>query len=246
MENLLRKISGKKSVVRTAVQKGFTLIELLMAISIFMIFLVVATNSYLSIVRAQKVANETRIMYSDLRNFIDLVNNEMRSGKIDYFCYERSENPVELGDGEFDAFLNETARCDDTSLVAGSGDNLRIVSKDDLNSIIIKFEAGEESVEGVLTPGRVLMKRFSRDVAGAWDVVPGYEDWQEVAFANLNVERLQFEIKPLKDPGEILLGGNLSNQFQPGVSLVIKVKSTNPTVQFDLDFQTFISSRSFN
>ncbi|MGL5831208.1 MAG: pilus assembly FimT family protein [Candidatus Altimarinota bacterium] len=242
MENLLKKISWKKSSAQAAVQKGFTLIELLMAITIFMIFLVVATNSYLSIVRAQKVANETRIMYSDLRNFVDLVNNEMRSGKIDYFCYERADSQVV----ELDEILGEAARCDDVSLTVGAGDNLRIISKDDLNSIIIKFAAGEESVEGDVTSGRVLMKRFSRNVEGLWSVVPGYEDWQEVAFANLNVEQLRFEIKPLKDPAEILMGGNLSNQFQPGVSLVIKVKSTNPSVQFDLDFQTFISSRSFN
>jgi prepilin-type N-terminal cleavage/methylation domain-containing protein len=243
MKNLLRKISWKKITEgKSAVQAGFTLIELLMAMTIFVIFLVVATNSYLSIVRAQKVANETRIMYSDLRNFIDLVNNEMRSGKVDYFCYERADSQVV----ELDEILGEAVRCDDVTLNAGAGNNLRIISKDDLNSIIIKFVVGEESLEGEVTPGQVLMKRFSRDANGLWSVVPGYENWQEVAFANLNVEDLRFEIKPLKDPAQILSGGDLSNQFQPGVGLVIGVKSNNPTVSFDLDFQTFISSRSFN
>jgi prepilin-type N-terminal cleavage/methylation domain-containing protein len=240
MKNFWNKISCGKNKAKK--QAGFTLIELLMAMTIFMIFLVVATNSYLTIVSAQKTANETRIMYSDLRNFIDLVNNEMRSGKIDYFCYERADSQVV----ELDEILGEAVRCDDVSLSAEMGNNLRIISKDDLNSIIIKFEAGEENLDGENVPGKVLMKRFSRDASGLWSVVPGFEEWQQVAFANMNVEELKFQIKPLQDPSRVLTGGNLSNQFQPGVSLIIKVSSNNPSVKFDLDFQTFISSRSFN
>lgn len=239
MKNIFKKISF---VNKAKAQAGFTLIELLMAMTIFMIFLVVATNSYLTIVSAQKTANETRIMYSDLRNFIDLVNNEMRSGKIDYFCYERADSQVV----ELDEILGEAVRCDDVSLSAEMGNNLRIISKDDLNSIIIKFEAGQEDLENGNTPGKVLMKRFSRDASGLWSVIPGFEEWQQVAFANMNVENLKFQIKPLQNPSRVLTGGDLSNQFQPGVGLIIKVNSTNPSVTFNLDFQTFISSRSFN
>ncbi|MBU1953917.1 prepilin-type N-terminal cleavage/methylation domain-containing protein, partial [Patescibacteria group bacterium] len=76
---IFNKIRGNKD--------GFTLVELLVSMMIFMIFLGIVGQAYISIVRAQRDANEVRKMYSDVRSVMDLMAEQIRLGSVDYDCY---------------------------------------------------------------------------------------------------------------------------------------------------------------
>lgn len=65
-------------------QKGFTLIEMLVAMSIFVGFIGILLNSYTTIVRSQRQANEYREMYVEARQIFDYVIGELREGMVDY------------------------------------------------------------------------------------------------------------------------------------------------------------------
>ena len=213
--------------VQLATSNGFTLIELLIAITIFVSFLVVVANSYIAIVRAQVTANETRQMYSEMRNFVDFVNGEMRDGSIDYYCYEP---PLLLGN--LDSNSDALTRCAGTTDIA-KGDNLRTVSRDGLLASVISFDSKNM---------QVLVQKF-RKTADTWQAEIGYEKPEPFAFSNLQVKDLHFEIYPKKNPA-MIDNKNLQNQLQPMVMMTMKVASNNSSVKFDLNFQTMITSRT--
>lgn len=226
MKNIFTKIRSAKKT-----QKGFTLIELMISIVIFVSFLVVVSNSFIGIIRAQVGANEVRQMYSELRNFVDFVNGEMREGTVDYFCYNQDFliNP--------DFNQASLVRCvDGAVLKVESGNNLRTISKDGLLSSVIKFTPGSGDV-----PGIVEVQKF-RNVDGVWAPESGYETFKQFAFGNLNVKNLHFDIYPKLDPTGN--SSDLSTQLQPMVEMSMDVSSINPSVNFDLQFQTMITSRA--
>lgn len=226
-------------------KKGFTLIELLVAIAIFMGFMIVASNAYLEIIRAQKTANETRLIYSELRNFIDLINNELREGTVDYFCY----NQELLENLDFNQLA--LTRCYDSAiLTVDAGNNLRTISRDGLSSSIIKFIPPASEGEG----GKLCQMRF-RNSNNSWQRESGFEgdasstadgcgEYKELAFGNLEIRDLRFEIYPQKDPQSSSAQKELENQLQPMVRMKLEVGSKLPTVKFDLHFQTSITARN--
>lgn len=65
-------------------KKGFTLVEMLVAMSIFVVFVGILLNSYTSIVRSQRDANDYRVMYAEARHVFDSVIAEFREGMVDY------------------------------------------------------------------------------------------------------------------------------------------------------------------
>jgi len=218
---------------------GFTLIELLLAITIFMVFMTVVTSAFLDIIRAQKTANETRLIYSELRGFVDYVNNELREGKIDYFCYQ--QNII----GNLDYSASSLVRCvDGAELTLGAGNNLRTISADGLSSSIIKFDAETQAV---------CLKRY-RSVNESWQPEEGYyetgsddecgDGYKTFAFSNLKVKNLRFEILPVADPSAPSSQSNLATQLKPMVWMFLQVGSKSDTVKFDLNYQTLITARN--
>jgi hypothetical protein len=122
-------------------------------------------------------------------------------------------------------------------LTIAAGNNLRTISKDGLLSSVIKFVPGDAT-----NPGKVLVKKF-RNIDGVWSPELGYEnDFKEFVFANLNVKNLHFEIFPKAD--SVKNTGDLGTQLQPMVEMSLDVASSNPSVNFDLQFQTLITSRA--
>lgn len=65
-------------MIKKSVKKGFTLIEMLIAMVIFVIFTGVLLNSYMSVVKAIRGANEYRVMYSDARHVFDEITEVAR------------------------------------------------------------------------------------------------------------------------------------------------------------------------
>lgn len=72
-------------------KKGFTLVELLVAMTIFVAFIGILIGSYTSIVRAQRQANEYRIMYSEARQVFETLVFNLRDGMVDYAAYTGSQ-----------------------------------------------------------------------------------------------------------------------------------------------------------
>jgi len=223
-------------------KKGFTLVELLIAIGIFMGFMVVVTDAFLEIVRAQKSANETRLMYSELRNFTDYLDNELREGGIDYFCY----NQGFLQNLDFSQAA--LVRCDDAAtLTVDAGNNLRTISRDGLSSSIIKFDTEKQTV---------CLKRY-RNVDGSWQPETGVGEnlttggsgdcgtgYEEFAFANLRVKNMKFQIYPAKDPHGAGAQDNLATQLAPMVIVDMDIASRLDTVNFDLNYHTMLTARN--
>jgi prepilin-type N-terminal cleavage/methylation domain-containing protein len=225
----LERLEKLTTMTKQKTKKGFTLIELLIAMSIFMIFLTVATGAYISIIRTQREQNETRKMYSEVRDFVDFLNQEVRNGKIDYECYAN----ITTVEGEVKV---KPDRCDN-SLFINSGNNLMLISKDGLQSLIVKFEEVDNANES-----SVKLTKYQYEM-NSWLVDPDVNN-KESFFQNLKVENLNFKIYPTKDPNE--LQGDLSNQFQPSVLVDLRVKSKDESSNFTLDFQTLIGTRTYN
>lgn len=74
-------------------QKGFTLVEMLIAMAIFVTFTGILINSYSSIVKAQREANDYRIMYATARQVFEALTQELRDGMVDYGHYDGTELP---------------------------------------------------------------------------------------------------------------------------------------------------------
>lgn len=65
-------------------RRGFTLVEMLVSMTIFMVFVGILINSYSTIIKAQKEANDYRAMYTEARAVFDTLIAELREGMVDY------------------------------------------------------------------------------------------------------------------------------------------------------------------
>lgn len=80
--------------LKCKIRYGFTLIEMLISITIFMIFAGLIGSSYTSLISANRKANDIQKLYREVRNVFDTLASEIRSGTIDYSCYEDTKDPI--------------------------------------------------------------------------------------------------------------------------------------------------------
>jgi len=240
MEKIMKKYFAQFGLKKKK-EAGFTLVELLISMSIFTVFLTIATNSYISIVRAQRETNTTRQMYSDLRNFINLVEDEMRDGSIDYLCYSNFEQ-LQFGDSGVDwegnplltsyntdgDFENKVRCASEVGLKVSDHNNLKIISRDGLRSTILKF-----------ADGKIQMKRLKKE-GQSWNDVDS-QGFQGVLFSNVKVTRADFYIFPALDP---VKNFDLMYQFQPHVTMVLQVESHDG--KQNISYQTTLSARDYH
>lgn len=233
LEKFLQK-SGKTKKI-TSSKKGFTLIELLISMVIFVIFLGVVTNSYVSIVRNQRQANEVRKMYSDVRRFMDMFAQEVRLSSIDYACYNNTN------------ILDPNA-CTETgaSITNGAANMLLLVNKDGLERSTFSY------VDDDNNPGQIIIKykKYVKDLTTAsWKAADGFDSALPVMSDSVAVTHLAFFISPKDNPYSDLVDiyGNAATQFQPKVTLLMSVKNSRSTLaDFSMDYQTTISSRVYS
>mgnify|MGYP006419324887 FL=1 len=107
--------------------KGFTLVELLVAMSIFIVFLGVLMSSYTSIIRAQREANDYRVMYSEARHVFETITQELRNGMVDY--------------GKYCELISAG------TLLVPAQDHIFIVNKDSLDHREISFDEGNGKIK---------------------------------------------------------------------------------------------------
>ena len=212
---------------------GFTLIELIISITIFMIFLGLVSQSYLSIVTTQRRANEVRKMYSEVRGFMDTLAEDIRLSAIDYECYE---GVIVIGSGSF--CVPEVAN----SINQGRTDLLSLVKKDGLEKTLIKNSYDyEEKIYSIQ-----MQKWHKKDAV--WEPAPGFEGgYRDVFSDKIAVDYVSFAIFPDINPYSAENYSNNAAQFQPKVTVFLSVgNSKGVDAKFNYDFQTTISSRVYS
>mgnify|MGYP003405314414 FL=1 len=219
-----------KNNLRKNTKKAFTLVELLISMVIFVIFLGVVSSSYISIVRAQKHANEVRKIYSDIRTFVDTLNEEIRLSSLDYDCYE----------GRVDFIGGTLNTCEQgISISQGRSDYLSLMRKDGLEKTLFYYNRDE---------AKMYVKKWLRAESG-WITAPGFEDGYRSLLSDIvKIENFAFAISPDKNPysSDPLIYTNNSTQFQPKVTIFLTATSrSDNTADFHFDFQTTISSRIY-
>ncbi|MEZ4087562.1 MAG: type II secretion system protein [Candidatus Gracilibacteria bacterium] len=212
-------------------RRGFTLIELMISIVIFVIFLGIVSQSYISIVRAQRRANEIRKMYSDVRIALDYISEEVRLSSIDYACYEGTGTNCE-------GVIQGT-------LFGGSTDHLALVRQGGTEKTFVKLD----------DEGHLVVKRLIRQ-EGEYVPAPGYETgYVSLTGDNVVFDHLSFSIFPDLNPysNENIPGTDTpiyadnGTQFQPKVGVYMSASSPEGSaIEFDFDFQTTISSRVYS
>jgi prepilin-type N-terminal cleavage/methylation domain-containing protein len=226
-------------------RSGFTLIELLVSLVIFVIFLGIVSSSYVNIVRAQRQANETRKMYSEVRSAVELLTEDIRLGSIDYDFYE----------GKSD-LANEN--CEEGALSAsisgGRTSILALVNKDGLERSFFCFDPTSETL---------WYKKFKRDPSGStWVPAEGFAGTTELGSSTqegngyralnseyVKIHSMSFAIFPDRNPYSDNPDVYLKNgtQFQPKVSIFMSaVNGTRAGTDFTMDFQTTVSSRVYS
>lgn len=226
-------------------RSGFTLIELLVSLVIFVIFLGIVSTSYVSIVKAQRQANETRKMYSEVRSMVELLTEDIRLGAIDYDFYEGTSD-----------LANENCQegAVNSAISSGRTTILALVHKDGLERSFFCFDQTSETL---------WYKKFKRDPSGStWIPAEGFAGTTEIGsntqeangYRSLNsdfvkIHSMSFAIFPDRnpysdDPDIYLKNGT---QFQPKVTVFMSaVNGTRAGTDFTMDFQTTVSSRVYS
>jgi prepilin-type N-terminal cleavage/methylation domain-containing protein len=200
-------------------QKGFTLIELLIAMSIFLIFLVIVIGSYTGIVRAQRDANEHRIMYVEARKVFDSLVWELRDGVVDYSYYQENNN---------------------NNLITNGGTELVLVSKDGDERTKIEHRYSEDD-GGVV----VLKKASSEDID--WSDFDFSQETVLNDPSRVSVEDFKMFVSPSGNPYDLSVDYNPANQFHPQVTVYAKFKREISALRsYEMVLQTTVSSRIYN
>lgn len=215
-------------------RRGFTLIELLISIVIFMVFLGIVSQSYVSIVRAQRQANEVRKMYSDVRAVLDFIAEEVRLSAIDYDCYHFDAAEADLS----------PLYCPEPEIIG----TLSQANTQNSHLALIK-KGGNEKTVMKLVDGQLMLQKHARNQAGSWGPAPGYEEYRFLTSDRITFEHLSFAIYPDVNPysGDIEIYRDNGTQFQPKVTVFMSVRNAdNIQTDFDYQFQTTISSRVYS
>jgi len=75
-------------------QSGFTLIEMIIAVAIFSLVLIAATNIYLIINNSQRKVVTLQKIQEDVRFLFDAISQDIRLGSINYEFYQDEEIPL--------------------------------------------------------------------------------------------------------------------------------------------------------
>lgn len=216
-------------------QKGFTLIEVLVALTIFMIFIVSITRSYLDIAQSQRESNAVREIYSEMRYIYSLISEEARSKTIDYGCPASS-------DTQGDSFVSQSSACSDLMNVERQN-YLALISGDGTQRTVFK-------IEDDLTTGEKAFFIAKENFTGVtWEPAEGHRQntFVQLELNYVKINGFEFGIAPLADP---FASANVACgpvQFQPSVSIYSSIEGKQRNVSnFKLDLQTTISSRVYN
>lgn len=197
---MFKKIGSHLSAV-SARREGFTLVEMLISLSIFMIFVTISGRAYVSITSANQTANETQKLYRDVRHVLDSIAADVRSGTIDFSCFQSPHADTPL-DSEC---LGNTENQGHQSTVAF------IVRDEDGASVRALYK---------IENGKIMYKKQRINTPG-WSDIAG---WSSLTSADTTFTDGAFTVFPLVDPYMRTNAADDNAQFQPtvGIHLVAK------------------------
>lgn len=175
-------------------QSGFTLVELIISIAVFMIFIGIATSSYVQLVKANRTANETQKIYRETRFVLDAISREIKTGALDYSCIDQNKLDAQcLGNQG-----TETKR------------TVAVISPDSTVRTFFKFDTADKNVQ--------IMRQNRLSAALPWSA----GEWEQLSSDILEVEDLSFSFFPEKNPYESKNADTDALQWQPSVSIILK------------------------
>ena len=208
---------------KTFSQKGFTLIEMLISMGIFVVFMGVLLNSYTYVIKAQREANDYRLLYSEARRVFDVITEEVRENAVYYY------DPIPL---------------------IGETDSLKLLSKD--GTTVKEFSLNDDGVLRLgEAPFKIEHRVAFDDIVEP--LVQGEMEYYSLMTANesgggVNIETIVFKVYPGRDP---YLDSNVMNngiQFHPQVTVEAKFKMEKRGAgdPYYLYLRTTISSRLYS
>ncbi len=213
-------------------KSGFTLIELLVSLSIFIVFLGVVSQSYISIVRSQREANNVRRTYSEVRNLMETLVEDGRLNSPDYDCYEQSSN-LQLCPADI---TNE--------LLMGSENYLVLINKNLTEKTVYRYNPDLLTIQ---------VKRYQKNndnwaaVKLADSAQTDQEGYVSLLSPAIKVKGLIFLLYPLKNPYSHAHYAENQYQFQPHVQVLLTVETPrNNLPPFVMNLQTSFSSRVYS
>lgn len=201
---------------------------MMIAMSLFVIFMGVVIQSYLSIVTTQREANEYRVMYSEARSIFDKFSDEIRNGVISY---------------------DQMGVKPSTALLSDANKKLILFSPDQSRAVVFQYLPLVSGVDG---GGKIGFAEFKRMDDNLNDFNAFRDQFENVDSYFLNSDRIKVKalniyISPGDDPFKTENVVKDGLQYQPKVTLFAtfskEIASGKPPLELNL--QTTISSRSY-
>lgn len=218
-------------------RKGFSLVEMLVAMAIFMIFTGLMINSYISIVKSLRGAEEYRILYANARHVFDTITENARNSTIYPKNIDKiGVNDCNMGMGDYNEYNS-----DNGFGVQGNITSLAFCAKDGLSVVGFKYDENLHSV---------VMQKVERQDTYTNFVFADENRTSLIADKSVTITGFRFYVWPLKNPFDSNTfsdTNNLANLFQPKVTIVATFERKNSgggTYTFNL--QTSVSLRTYN
>ncbi len=210
-------MSKNMSKMRASDNRGFTLVELLVAMAIFVMFIGVVIGAYTGLIRAQRDANDYRIMYSEARNVFDSLVWEFRNGVVDYRYYHDNG-----GEG----------------ILTGKLDELVLVSKDAGKRTLIRREGDGVFVQHIPFDPEDL----EFPVPPVIERLDPLNDPDKV-----RVSEFGMYVSPVFDPYDLDYTDYDFQQFHPKITVYAMFEREFANGRtYDMFLQTTVSSRIYN
>jgi len=203
-------------------RKGFTLAEILVAMAIFAIFITVMMGSYISLVKAQRDADDYRIMYSEARRIMDQITTSVRNNSVLYSFIDPT-TAIKSYYGDEQEHYYEQGRSE-----------LTLISKD--GKTVYKFQKLQDDNNLKLET-----ISFNDDGSSNLDECPP----KNLNSNKINIKKFLVYVSPSGDPYDEENISKVEMQFQPRITIFIEFERIGRAGTYTLPMQTTISSRFY-
>jgi len=231
----------KQKIKLTKNQHGFTLIEMIVAISIFVLILLIATNIYFIVNNTQRKVVTMQRIQSDVRYLYEAIAQEIRLGRINYDFY--NDNGIDLHPNatEYNTVLAVVNRSGDSVFfrLSSGGDKVQYCEI----SIDNDCDLGDDSLWQDITPEGVVAEDLR------FIITPSADPFTDTTGLPCSIDNdcignyISYRCDNIVDNRcEYHSDGN---NFQPKVQIVLKTRGTAKNIieESEMLMQTTVSSR---
>lgn len=220
-------------------QSGFTLMEIVVATTIFVVVFMALLSLFNYTLKINRKAEALRQATQGMRNFVEYLVKEIRTGQIDYYVINGSQ---------LVPAISATSACVPPVAVGNStysskSNWLGLINSDGSQEC---FYYGMANGTYVDSPPGTTPITFSSSTGGSTLVMEkdGITGPQILNPSNFTIENLMFVVRPTKDP-YTLTGGLV--KATPAVSIFIKFLTKLPTgEQVPIYYQTSVATSQYD